>query len=185
MILLSIFRHFGQAGAVLLIFTTFLTAQETSDGPVIEGYGQVFRIDDPGLEVDPDKDYKVVFDITDSPKDPHHLNVSFNTLARFLNMHAQAGVPAERLHVAAVLHGGATDDGLTAQAYRQRHGTDNPNLDLLHQLQQAGVKLYVCGQSLMGQGFQAGQLDPSVKTALSAMTALISLQDEGYRLIAW
>ena len=158
---------------------------EAGDGPVIEGYGRVYTVPDLDLPVDAGKDYRVVFDIADSPGDPSQLNISLNTLARFLNMHAQAGVPPSQLHVAAVLHGGATDDGLTHAAYRGRNGTENPNLELIHQLQAAGVAFYVCGQSLSAMGFEPDELDPSVGLALSAMTALITLQDRGYRLIAW
>ncbi len=158
---------------------------EAGDGPVIEGYGRVYRISELDLPVAKDKEYRVVFDIADSPGNPSQLNISLNTLARFLNMHAQAGVPPSQLRVAAVLHGGATDDGLVHAAYMERHGLENPNLDLIHKLKAAGVEFFVCGQSMRGMGLDPAGLDEAVGVALSAMTALITLQDQGYRLIAW
>jgi len=52
-------------------------------------------------------------------------------------------------------HGDATHLVLNADAYAEKFKTKgNPNLDLLHELHEAGVELYVCGQTLISIGSQ-------------------------------
>jgi len=160
-------------------------APPRSDGPVIEGYGGVFRIPDATLTADPDQLYEVVFELATGPEDPADLNKAVNAVARFLNMHAQAGVPAENMKVVAVMHAGAAKAVLTDDAYRQRFQTDNPNLPLLRQLDEAGVELYLCGQSAAARGFDQDEIAPEIRMALSAMTVLIHKQREGYQMVAF
>jgi intracellular sulfur oxidation DsrE/DsrF family protein len=169
----------------LTLPASHLSAQDDqpAKGPVIAGYGAVYDIPDPDFPADPRQMYLVVFDIADSPVAPSEVNPLINTLARFLNMHARAGVPRENMRVAAVLHGGAAKDALTDAAYRQRYNGDNPNAPLLRQLVDAGVDVYICGQSARGRGFARDELAEPVQVALSAMTVLVTLQGEGYRMI--
>lgn len=100
-------------------------------------------------------------------------------------MHAQAGVPVERLAAAVVVHGGASFELLDDEAYRSRFGTDNPNGDLLRELLGSGQRVILCGQSAASRGVPTDALIPGVEVALSAMTAFILLQDEGYRVNPW
>ena len=113
------------------------------------------------------------------------LNASINPLARVLNIHAQAGLLPENLLLALVLHGGAGKDALHHDAYRKRFGMENPNLALLEALQQAGVRIYLCGQTASHRGYPKNDLAAPVQLALSAMTALVTLQAEGYELVAF
>ncbi len=156
-----------------------------SDGPIIEGYGGVFRIPDATLTADPDQLYEVVFELATGPEDPADLNKAVNAVARFLNMHVQAGVPAENMKVVAVMHAGAAKAVLTNEAYRKRFQTDNPNLSLLRKLDEAGVELYLCGQSAAARGFAEHEIAPEIRMALSAMTVLIHKQREGYQMVAF
>lgn len=167
----------------LCVLTNLLLGQERVNGPVIQHFGQVFSVPNTDFPTDPNVQYKVVFDIATGEKDPAQLNKWINTLARFLNMHAQAGVPAENLHVACVIHGTATRDVLVSAEYRKRHGVDNPNEPLLEALAAAGARMYLCGQSAFARDIPLDKKTDAVKVALSAMTVLIRLQDEGYRLI--
>ncbi len=153
------------------------------NGPIIENYGQVFRVDDPDYELDTTKTYQVVFDIMGSPDDRSALNARINTMARFLNMHAQAGVPKKQLKVACVFHNLATTDVLNDDAYRSRYQTSNPNLGLLNALDSAGVEIYICGQSIHARGVDRSELADPVRVALSAMTILIDYQAKGYELV--
>ena len=98
-------------------------------------------------------------------------------------MHAQAGVPLKNLQVAGVFHNKATHDSLDNIGYRAKYGTENPNLPLLKALEEAGAKLYICGQSIGARGVDRTQVFDKVGIALSAMTVILSLQDEGYQLI--
>lgn len=168
----------------LFLFAAAATAlAQPKSGPIIEKYGAVYHIVAPDFPADPLREYRVVFDIAESPGGPGEVNALINTVARFLNMHAQAGVPRERMKAAFVLHGGAAKDALNEEAYQRRFQTENPNRELLEALQEAGVGIYLCGQSAAARGFAREELAPPVKVALSAMTVLVTLQAEGYQLI--
>jgi len=50
-------------------------------------------------------------------------------------------------------------------------------------LNEAGVKIFLCGQTAAYRGFATEELHPAVTMALSAMTAHVRLQSEGFTLI--
>ena len=124
-----------------LVFTSFvllsalqLQAQKKISGPLIHEYGETFTVPQPDLEVDTEAEYKVVFDIAQAPEDPAALNPYFNTVARFLNMHAYAKVDKAQLKPVLVVHGSAAYGLLKNKFYKEKFGVDNPNLDLLNKL---------------------------------------------------
>ena len=151
-----------------------------SDGPVVHGYGAVWDIPDPDLATPLDRDLRVVFEVAQSSENPGEVSPFLNTVARFLNMHARAGVPRDRVHVAVVMHGEAAKDALDAELFRSRYGTENRNEGLLRQLDAAGVELYLCGQSAMSRDLPRDRLQPYMRVALSAMTAIAVLKGRGY-----
>jgi intracellular sulfur oxidation DsrE/DsrF family protein len=159
-------------------------AQRTSAGPMIHSAGAVFAVS-PDLPTPVDRDYRLAFEISTPSASPDALNPSINTVARFLNMHAQAGVPQDRLHGAIVAHGGGAFEMMDDPAYRAKFGVDNPNGALIRELIAAGQPVLLCGQSAASRGITPDQLIPGVKVALSAMTAFLLLQDEGYRVNPW
>ena len=162
-----------------------LSAQQRSQaGPTIESGGAVFSVN-PDIETPRDRDYKVAFEIAAPSNDPGRVNQSINTVARFLNMHAQAGVPQERVSGAIVAHGGASFELLDDAAYRERFGVDNPNAELIRELVAKGQPVIICGQSAASRGIDPETLIPGVQVALSAMTAFLLLQDDGYRVNPW
>lgn len=165
--------------------TFVLKAQEVERkmGPVIKDFGPVFSVENPDFTTDTSKVYKVIFDIHNTPEDPVKVNQMLNTLARFLNMHAQAGVPLKNLKVAGVFHNKATHDVLNDAGYQAKYGATNPNLPLLQALEDAGAELYICGQSIGARGVDRSQIDDTVEVALSAMTVILSYQMDGYQLI--
>ncbi|MEM6377015.1 MAG: DsrE family protein, partial [Bacteroidota bacterium] len=69
------------------------------------------------------------------------------------------------------------------EAYREKFGVDNPNIPLMEALEKAGAEIYMCGQSINARGIDPDRMAAPVKTALSAMTVFLSLQNEGYQLI--
>lgn len=169
---------------LLLLFAfSFGFSQEKNAGPIIENHGKVWKVDNADIKVDTTKEYKVVFDIMDSPEDKNSVNAKIETAARFLNMHAQAGISAENLKAVLVVHNAASKDIILDTAYQHKYGTKNPNSELMTALLDANVEVIFCGQSSVSRGFPKEDLIPGVKLSLSAMTALIQLQDEGYRLI--
>ena len=170
---------------IFYIIPSSLSAQDgkRAEGPIIEDFGAVFSIDKPDFETDLNREYKVIFDIAESPEAKDAINPRINTLARFLNMHAQAGVTPENLKVACVFHGTATKDAMNNAAYQKRYGTDNPNAKLIEELRKAGADIYLCGQSIHARGFGRQEIAKPIQLALSAMTVLITYQSKGYTLI--
>lgn len=153
-------------------------------GPMIEGYGPVFAIPDADF-APTDVEYNLVFDVVQTAEEPSQVNRRIETLARFLNMHAAAGVPAENMNLALVVHGPAGKDLLDHAGYQARYGMDNPNVPLLEALADAGVAIYICGQTAYSRGLPKSELAEPVQMALSAMTALAAYQAKGYGLIAF
>lgn len=158
-------------------------AQDPQMGPIFKNFGPTFKVEKPALVLPPTQRYKAVFDIAAAPADADKRNARLESVARFINMHARHGADIEQLQLAVVFHGAATDNALTQVAYRKRHGTDNPNLLLMQELADVGVRFYLCGQSAGFRGVNRSELAPPVGMALSAMTALVLLQDQGYALL--
>lgn len=176
----------GLLAALLVGLPGTLAAQsigEARPGPVIPDFGAVFEVQGLEVPVDTDRDYRIVFDVSQSPAGSEGVNPYLNTVARFLNMHARAGVPRERMQLAVVLHGTAGKDALQPDPYREREGAENPNVELIRQLAAAGVEFYICGQTAMSRGLPNDELLPEIQMALSAMTARAMLQAQGYEVV--
>lgn len=174
------------SGRTMLVFVLFICGQamagEPSYGPVIEGYGPTYPINDRDVPLEDGFVYKAVFDAAEN-RDEKSLNTGLVSVARYLNMHARNGVAIENMSVAVVAHGPALKTLLADTAYRTRFGIENPNADLLKKLVGAGVSFYVCGQSMAFGGFDNDELIEPAKIALSAMTMLTMLQSDGYALL--
>ncbi len=98
-------------------------------------------------------------------------------------MHAQSGVPLANLKVALVVHNNASKDLLKSSEYKSRYGTDNPNEELIQKLLDAGVEIVFCGQSSLSRNIPISETIDGVELALSAMTALIQLQNDDFQHI--
>ncbi len=177
-----------RCAAVLALTVTPLahaSAESPSSGPVIANLGPVYDVPRPDFVTPTDLEYRAVFDVAPSPDATDQLNPRIESLARFLNMQVRAGVKAEQIKLALVVHGAAGKDMLSSTAYKARFGVENPNAALLAALKSAGVRIILCGQTAAHRGFDRQELAPGVEIALSAMTALVALQADGYRLIAF
>jgi len=153
-------------------------------GPAIEGFGPFVPVPEPGFPTPVSGALRAVFDVAQID-DSGKANRRLESAARFMNMHADAGMAPAKLAVAIVVHGPAARDLLSDQAYLAREGTANPSAALLRAMMDAGVEVILCGQTAAFGGYRPDELLPGVKLALSAMTALVSLQDQGYRIIAF
>jgi intracellular sulfur oxidation DsrE/DsrF family protein len=153
-----------------------------SAGPAIGTFGAVYTVERPSFPTPEDMTYRVAFEVAQGAEEPDQVNPRIDTLARFLNMHAQAGVPRENMKLALVLHGTAGKDALGNEGYRRRYGIDNPNAALVQALHAFGVRVVLCGQTQMHRGLRRAELAPGVEVALSAMTALAALQSRGYQV---
>lgn len=168
---------------LLLLSPFIVSAQQASAGPVFSEFGKVYEVSNPDFKTDLENDFKVVFDVMSSPGKEGARNRQLETAARFLNLHVSAGKDRDQLKVALVVHGSAAKDLLQSQAYEVRLGRPNPNEALVEALIKEGVEVIICGQSAHSRKLDRDKLIPGVKVALSAMTALIQLQNDGYQLI--
>jgi len=154
-------------------------------GPVLVDFGPVYFNGEVDFATPLDRDYKGLFDVSEAGDDPGRSSSAIESAARFLNMHAQAGVARERLGAAVVLHGGAARYALSNTAYRERYEVDNPGLALIEALHAVGARIVICGQTAAARGYDKTELAAPVELALSAMTAVKVLQDEGYQLVSF
>lgn len=143
----------------------------------------VFTIEPQALTYDPSLEYKVALDIYDSFKDSTVVNGALLEVARTYNLLVGNGAPSQKVKVAAVIHGGSVFSILGEEEYKKRYGISNPTLPLIAKLKEAGVELYVCGQNLGMFQLNPAQITPEVKVALSAKTALITLDQMGYSFL--
>lgn len=170
--------------AAMILSGFAMTASAQPDGfhpgTFIEEFGPVATINDRD-PIPEDATFKVSFDLADRAE-PGTLNRQLVSAARFLNMHAEAGVPAENMSLAMVIHGSAVQDVTNENAYGAANGQANANATLVGELLKHGVEIHVCGQSAAYQGLTKVDLLPGVRMSLSAMTAHALLQQEGYTL---
>ena len=175
-------KRFLLASALSLAVNAAI-AEAPGMGPVVKNFGPVFASPEGAYNLRPENHYKVSMDVSGTGDFVEDRNRHIESAARFLNMHARSGIDTEKIDFAVIVHGAATKDLLTDAAYRSRYQETNPNTALLGELQQAGVKIYLCSQSAAYKGFEYDEFNPAVTIALSAMTAHVQLQSEGYTLI--
>jgi intracellular sulfur oxidation DsrE/DsrF family protein len=140
-------------------------------GPVIEDYGPVADVDIT-VPVPKDAVLRHSFDIAKRAEDGE-LNRTLVSAARFINMHARAGVGVDHIKVAIVVHGTAVHDVSREAPASAR---------LVAALIDHGVRIFVCGQSAVYYDVTTDDLLPGVEMALSAMTVHAMLQQQGYSL---
>lgn len=150
-------------------------AQDGQQRLIIKGFGDITPIEDERLSSE--TTFKVAFDIA-AAGDADAPSRRLVTPARFLNMHAAAGVPAENMQIAIVVHGAAHKDLLTEAA----RGAPNPNAELIAELLAAGARIELCGQTAGYYNLKQEDLLPGVFISLSAMTSHALLQQEGFTL---
>lgn len=149
-------------------------------GEIINDFGDFFPIENPDIKTDTSATFKVIFDVSKTSEDKNIPNKYIVTAARFLNMHADSGMSKDQLKAAMTIHASAWQDVLNNKEYKEKFGVDNPNLKLINQLNEAGVDIILCGQTAAYRGLNKDNVTPNVKFALSAMTALLQYQNNGY-----
>lgn len=136
---------------------------------------------------DVNKVYKIVFDFTQNGigKDlTENPNEGLEEVARVLNLHIAAGIKKEHLKATIVVHSGASMSILNNETYFKKFKVNNPNEGLINQLQKAGVKIVLCGQTMNLRGIQENELYKDVFIAVAAKVALVKYQSMGYVLNA-
>lgn len=169
-------RRFGTCygGLILLGVLSYPALADESaftTGPVFDAFGPAADVD-VTMVIPKDSIFLHSFDVS-SPGSKDSPNRTLVSVARFINMHARAGVAPEQMHLAVVVHGQAVKDVSDKQS---------SSAELIAALVEQGVRIIVCGQSAAYYDVATKDLLPGVEMALSAMTAHALLQQQGYSL---
>ncbi len=168
-------------GATVISGPTFAQNDDFHPGTVITEFGPVATVEQ-DMKIPANADFRVAFDVAKGAE-PGELNRSLVSAARFINMHAEAGVDPADIEIAIVVHGGASWDLVRQTAYGEKNeGAENANVALIEKLLENNVQIILCGQSAAAHEIGKGDLLPGVQMALSAMTAHALLQQQGYTL---
>ena len=167
--------------ATLLL--THLTFAQSAQFPLVKGFGGIYEVPDATERPDPSLEYKIIVDMSTGADDPKQISRWVDNIARLMNLHGLAGVPQERMHVKVVVHGGAIFTILNNEEYQKRYEVDNPNLPVFQALKDAGVDIYVCGQSMRARSLTKPQISPLVEIAHSALTTITTYVPQGYTLL--
>lgn len=174
------------AGAAAVIATaTAAAAQQSPDWryPAVTGAGPVVPVPNATAKPSDDLAYKVVFNVTQGVPGDRRVSPDLASVARFVNLLALSGMDPKQADVVAVVHGPATAAVIDNRFYRARFGTENPNVELIRQLEQNGVDVIVCGQAVAGAGFPFEAVLQPVEVSISAMTELAKRQLQGYAFV--
>jgi len=78
------------------------------------------------------------------------------------------------------IHGEATYSITDSKTYEKKYAFTNPNPEVYKELAQAGVKFFVCGQSLVARKVERSTIIPEIKIATSMLTTVTEYQLKGY-----
>lgn len=170
------------ASCLLLLFVA--NAQKKVN-PVIPHFGTVTEVPFSVENPDPKLDYKIVVEVNSENPKPENVHEFFDKVAAVVNLHALGGVHASKLHVVMVIHGPAAQFVVNNEEYKKKFNTDNPNIPLFKELTDAGVKIFVCGQSLNKRNIAKESVASEVKPSLSAITTLTTYQLKGYSFLKY
>ncbi|MBB3764524.1 DsrE family protein [Sphingomicrobium lutaoense] len=163
-----------------MLLALLLAAQPADwpTGPIIEGHGPHASVE-ATMDIPQGTVLMHAFDAVELGEDGK--SRTLQSIARFINMHAAAGVPADAIRPAVVVHGPAVFALTRDERFGEKfEGKANPNAELVAGLLAHGTRISVCGQSAAAQDVANEDLLPGVEVALSAMTAHALLQRQGY-----
>lgn len=168
--------------SLLFFLTLNLTFAQKKNwaNPIIKDYGRILDLENVAVTPDPDMEYKILIEIVHDMKKPERLNFYANNVARLINLHAIGGVKKENLNVTVVIHSSATNSVINAEAYEKKYKVESPYIKFYEALEEAGVEMIVCGQSLNMFGHQPEDVLPQIKIATSALTVMSTYQMKGY-----
>ncbi len=169
----------------ILIAHTAVTGQmkQPKLNPVIKSFGPVYQIPNADHKPDPSIYYKIIVELTENAAKPDSLNEWLEAIATLINLHAAEGVPKEKIHVVVVLRKMATYAVFGNQMYKEKFKVDNPNLELIKELHDAGTEFYVCGQTMLKRNIDKSKLVPEAKVASAGLTTITTYQLQGYTML--
>ncbi|MGW8122979.1 DsrE family protein [Roseivirga echinicomitans] len=174
-------KHIALIAFSLLFVAQLSFSQEKKwVNPIIKNYGRILELEKVDVAPDPNMEYKIVIELVHKLDKPERLDFSVTNVARLINLHGVGGVKPENLKIAVVVHAGATNSMLNADAYKAKYEVDSPYAAFYKELMEAGVEVVVCGQSYSMYGNKVEDLMPNVKIGTSALTAISTYQLKGY-----
>ncbi|HET6768055.1 MAG TPA: DsrE family protein [Chitinophagaceae bacterium] len=168
---------------LLIIPATAILNAQARINPIIKSYGTVFQLPDADHKPDPSIAYKIIVELTENASKPDTLNEYLEALATLINLHAAEGVAKENIQMVVILRKMATYAVFGNELYKEKFKTDNPNLQLLKELSDAGVEFYVCGQTMLKRNIDTKKLVPGTKIASAGLTAITTYQLKGYTMV--
>jgi intracellular sulfur oxidation DsrE/DsrF family protein len=182
------FFHYSFDKKIIPLLSTLIGGQYRPTFPAIKSvnWAGVYPVNPIDEMPDPNMQYKLLFELSDFAfKDQDSsaktdINVGIGSVARELNLHEANGIPRKNINAVVVIHGSALYSLLKNEKYKKKYGRDNPNIAVIKELQNYGVKMIVCGQAMTFLNLEMEDLVPGIKQALNAQTALSSYQLKNY-----
>ena len=148
--------------------------------PVIKHYGGMtdvpYAIDKPDTTLE----YKIIVEVGSKIENHDSIYPPFETICRMYNLHVYGGVKPQNLLVEVVIYGDPVSLVLNNEAYKKKFGVTNPNIEILEEMKNAGIKIYACGQSVAAKGIDPVTLNPDVQVVFSRLTTVTTRQLKGY-----
>lgn len=156
--------------------------------PAIKGsiWGGVVPVQGINEFADSNMHYKLLMELTGfaakgmEKEAPKEINGGLSEVARKINLHVAAGIPAKNISVVVAVHAGAIFAFLNNEQYKRKYKIDNPNISFIKELQDLGVNFIMCGQAMTFLKIEDENLVPGIKLALTAQTVLSTYQQKGY-----
>ena len=154
--------------------------------PFLKGgkWSGVIPVADPTEIPDPNREYKLLFELTAKNSDSlaKEINAGLDEVARILNLHVASGIPAKNIIPVIAIHGPGIEALVNDQSYKKKHSIDNPNIRLVHDLENIGAKFIACGQAMAFFDVKREELLPEIKVTYSVQTVLSNYQLQGFVL---
>lgn len=136
---------------------------------------------------DPKLSYKLLMDMPsfaqkEDTSASREINFALGNIGRVLNLHVAAGVPKKNIDLVIVIHASGIFPFFNNEKYKVKYGIDNPNLKIIKELTDFGVKIIACGQTMYHQNIRKEDLLREVKISMTAQTALSFYQLKNYVL---
>jgi intracellular sulfur oxidation DsrE/DsrF family protein len=137
------------------------------------------------LKVEPDRSYKVVYDIHSDEIDAG-ISKGLYYARGLIEAFGKQGVKPERLDIHLVLHGDAAKFLLVDDAYQKAEKdpfATNLNAKITQDLIDLGVSVEICHSVMRAKGWKPRDVLPGVAIVHDGYTRLIKLQSDGYAYI--
>jgi intracellular sulfur oxidation DsrE/DsrF family protein len=104
------------------------------------------------------------------------------SVRRLIEHYESIGIPASELHISVVVHGDAGYWLLNDQAYGafRKNGDENPNKTLIRELDDLGVSVELCAETMAAHGWKKEHVLPEVTVVVGACPRIVDLQLQGY-----